>query len=394
MQSLYKNIISFSISNPERFIQLISTFYRFNSKQVQCYKNILDNKLLLSNTFIEWNSEILKQFKSKEDWELLSLNESVFKNVRLIDEFYDLIHWKDPNQGLFFTIANNRGLPWSYELIQKYSDSWDYYQMSYNVDIPWTENLIDEHIDEWDWSAFALNENLPWSVPFIRKYLNRIDVDNFFFKNNQGVTGNFEVVNEYGHLLDWDSICNNTRLPWCEKNLLELWSDKIDWDLVKKKNFFTSKLGCSVKNIDKYLSDESDFESISTNLVLPWSISLIERFIDKWDWKLLSFNKSLPWSIEFIDYFKDYIYWGKVKNEKVVHDEYASLVDYDTFMTWKDYSDLGLESNESVPWSLELITKFERKIDLELLFQNKSVWDKVFKPYIDEKLIDTVFRII
>ena len=33
-------------------------------------------------------------------------------------------------------------------------------------------------------------------------------------------------------------------------------------------------------------------------------------------------------------------------------------------------------------------------IDMEALKRDWFIWDKVFKPYVDEKLIDTVFRLI
>lgn len=394
MTSSENNITSFFIYRPECFKQLISSYYPLNNTQIKKYKLFFDNHLLLNNTSIQWNSDILNLFKSEEDWQIISKNSSVFKNILLLDEFYDMIHWKDPHQSLFSTLANNKGLPWSYELIEKYKNSWDYYQMSYNDDIPWSEKLIDEHIEEWDWAAMALNEGLPWSVPFLKKHIHRIENYNFFFRNNQSITGNFEVVQEYGHILDWSAICANRKLPWCEKNLIELWKDRIDWDIVSKENILSCRVGYTAKNMEKYLSNDSDFESISHNQKMPWSISLIERFIDKWDWEALSTNLHLPWSKELIDYFKDYIFWGKIKIEKVEHDEDGNFLDYDTFQTWKNYGESGIESNEAVPWSLDLILQFEKKLELEMLFQNKSVWERAFKPYVNDKLIDTVIRII
>jgi hypothetical protein len=51
--------------------------------------------------------------------------------------------------------------------------------------------------------------------------------------------------------------------------------------------------------------DKWDWQDLSNNKSLPWSIGLIERFKDKWSWENLSRNESLPWSIELIERFED-----------------------------------------------------------------------------------------
>jgi len=394
MINKYNNIVSFLIHHPNCLSQLLSSYYPLTSAQIQNYRSFLDNNLLLNNTSIEWNSDILKQFKNKQDWEILSLNPSVFRDLNLIDEFYDFIHWDNHGDGAYSTIANNYGIPWSSEIINKYEKSWDYYQLSYNPYIPWTEDLIDRHLDEWDWQTLSGNEMLPWSLSFLEKYSSKIVTDSFNFMANPALTGNFEIVQKYGHLLSWSAICSNPNLPWVEKNLLELWSTKIDWEEIYRNNIFSCRVGFYGKNLDKHLSANSDFDSLSCNTIFPWSIPLIDAYKELWNWNALSLNPKLPWDANFIDYYSDVLHWGRVFIENVIYDENGEEVDYETFMTYRDYSDQGIESNEGIPWSLDLILRFENKLDLEMLFQNKSVWDKAFKPYVDEKLIDTVLRII
>jgi hypothetical protein len=54
--------------------------------------------------------------------------------------------------------------------------------------------------------------------------------------------------------------------------------------------------------------------SHSENEALPWSVELIERFLDEWDWNSLSRNEGLPWSLELIEHFKDRWHWTNFAN--------------------------------------------------------------------------------
>ena len=98
--------------------------------------------------------------------------------------------------------------------------------------------------------------------------------------------------------------------------------------------------------IEKF-KDNWDWENLSRNELLPWSMELIERFKDKWNsanWKNLSKNESLPWSIELIERFKDNWDW------------------------WE------LSQNKSLSWSIELIEKLEDKCGIPC---NKKVYDLI-----------------
>jgi len=107
---------------------------------------------------------------------------------------------------------------------------------------------------------------------------------------------------------------------------------------------------------------------------------LIERFKNYWDWNVLSENDSLPWSAELIDRFIDRWKWGYFKSFK--HDPNLNA------------GEMGLIGNWGIPWNIDLIIRYEEFIDIEELKRDWKIWDKVFKPSMDEKMVDLLFRLI
>lgn len=115
----------------------------------------------------------------------------------------------------------------------------------------------------------------------------------------------------------------------------------------------SSKLALDFKLIERY-NDFWDWERLSSNDLLPWSIELIERFEARWDWKRLSY-KDLPWSIDLIERFEDR--WN-----------------------WKN-----LSGNETLPWSIEVIERYQNRLDWGMLSRNEALpWsDDLIKSYED-----------
>lgn len=392
MPSIQNKIISFFIRHPEEFKQVISYEYSFSYNQLLKYKSEIYWNYIIYNFAIEWGSQILNLFKNPDDWQDLSVNSGVFKDIRLIDEFYDKIIWKSDGNSKQ-TIAENFGLPWSLEFIKRYENSWDFKSMSKNKKVPWTEELIDKYIGEWDWKDMSENEKLPWSSGFIKKYKQYIDTNQIFFKINPILTGDLKIVEQFGHLLSWEGICRNPDLPWFEQNLIMRWHDKINWFDIAGNDKLVGNTQFFEAHLDKWLEDLQRFKMLSWSHTLPWSISFIDRFKSNWDWGALSVNPSLPWSSELIDYYADYWNCVKIQWDKVYFDEYGKELIVPKLEKYKSFNQ-GLESNIGVPWSIDLILRYENMFEIELLLKNPYVWDEAFKPYVDDKVIDIVFRLI
>ena len=193
--------------------------------------------------------------------------------------------------------------------------------------------------------------------------------------------------------MHWPSICSNSKLPWIEKNLLEHWKEFISWRGIAANNLLFKDPNFFEKNLVKWLTEpDNPFYCLSYNELLRWSNNFIERFADYWDWESLSINPALPWSIKFIEQFSDQFIWGGITieeennyiegNMSVGHLQYCKVFNN------------GLVINEGLPWSIDFLIYFENKLDFEMLSLNTSVWEKAFKPYVDENVIEKVLRIL
>jgi DNA polymerase len=52
-------------------------------------------------------------------------------------------------------LSNNKGLPWSLELIEHFEDRWDWSRLQRNAALPWSLELIERFEDRWDWDGIA-----------------------------------------------------------------------------------------------------------------------------------------------------------------------------------------------------------------------------------------------
>jgi hypothetical protein len=146
---------------------------------------------------------------------------------------------------------------------------------------------------------------------------------------------------------------------------------------------------------------------INTNYSLPWSVELIERYMDRWNWDHIAYNQILPKELrlhfaEHIMATTDYDIYERENR----HDEHADLRDLPEMVGWQiermrehhelciqDPDDIivglvdwePLSANEFLPWSEELIAKYEFKWDWGRLSRNDELpWSvKLIDRFID-----------
>ena len=87
---------------------------------------------------------------------------------------------------------------WTEELIDKYSDYWNWIRLSSNISLPWSEKFFEKYIDKWhfgkhdytgkissnedDYFATGLSCNwrTGWTIQLIEKYEERWDIETVF----------------------------------------------------------------------------------------------------------------------------------------------------------------------------------------------------------------------
>lgn len=382
-----KDIISFFLNHPEYFINTISEIYPLSKSQLAKYKNILDWNKVSGNLNIEWSGEILNSFSESLDWKSITTNSAAFKNLTLLEEFSDRIDWKGSDKVFGHSIAFNEGLPWDIPFIEKFESKIDISKLSSNTKVKWSEELFIKYLGKWDLVELSGNESFPWTLELFDKYLDESFLFYFATYNNVQLISNVYFIDKYKDSLKWNCICSHSNLPWFRMNLLNRWEKYIDWWGIAQNHFlFLNDPNFFATHSDKWSHNNfKNFQSLSINEVLPWSIRFIERYEEYLSWYYLCANEGVPWNIELIDRFSENINWGGWTPE-MIHDE-GEFCEAKTYET-------GLNFNTSVPWSIEFLKYYEKHLEFDALASNHAVWEKAFKPFVDDKMIETVMKII
>ena len=69
----------------------------------------------------------------------------------------------ETDKGIEF-LCSFENINWSVELIEKYKDQWDWFNLSRNTSLPWSIELIEKYKDQWhwDWGGLSWNESIHW----------------------------------------------------------------------------------------------------------------------------------------------------------------------------------------------------------------------------------------
>ena len=161
-----------------------------------------------------------------------------------------------------------------------------------------------------------------------------------------------DYLEKHKDVLNWNNLSANENLFWTIE-LLEKFEDKWNWTILTIKEYIPWSM--ELIEIFKYKWNWVELGGLSDSKSLPWTIDLIEEFKEFWQWEFLSKNSSLPWSNKLIEKFEDNWHWA------------------------------FLSINDSLPWSIELLEKYEKRWYWSMLSMRKNLpWsiDLILK-YID-----------
>ena len=171
---------------------------------------------------------------------------------------------------------------------------------------------------------------------------------------------------------DWQQLSRNEGLPW-SLELIERYVSRWRWsDLSSNK-----ALPWSMELISRY-EDRWDWERLAGNTALPWSLDLIERYVERWEWGKLSEHPALPWSMELISRYEDRWDWERLSSNTALPWSLDLIERYVEQWVWvhrgKWYlGPLTLSGNPALPWSLDLIKRYEDRWDWGRLSRNTGV---------------------
>lgn len=154
-----------------------SLYYPFDIDLLEEWEAILDWKSVSSNKHIKWSVELIKKFSDKWDWFNLWINFSILCwNAELLEKYKDKFTWD---------LIVNTSIDWTIELHEKFEKYLTWSNFKYDYD------MIKEHATN-NRNRFLNNPNLNFSNTFNELYLYAKSID-----EDKGVLILFNSINLY-----------------------------------------------------------------------------------------------------------------------------------------------------------------------------------------------------
>ena len=388
-------LLSLYSRHPNYLLKLLYRYYPLSNEIIEKFKNEINWGVISSNQTRNWDQSFIEKFADKWNWDSMSSNPKLPWSLSFLKAY--------PGKFISSSQTLNPSLPWSFEFITQYEKNWNFHSLPLNKGIPWTQelilhpNIIDKNLysvqGENLWTEEFLLENaaiLPWeflcSNPYILWSEKLIDQLSPYWKKSEKKTSDHMVspwkglcsnpsvpwtaklikkhqksfFRPYG--IHWNELSRNPNLPWQEGNLLEIFKDQWNWDLLSVNNGigFTEGQIEKYKNLLTWDSGSGSNQNIGSNTNLPWNTDLIERYKNEWHWWSLSRNTGVNWTEEMISTFEENIIWE------------------------------SMAVNSNLPWSLNFILKHEENLFKSWTITNSEfdchIWNEVFKPIITDDL--------
>ncbi len=306
----------------------------------------------------------------------------IFVAVNQIEKFIN--EFRNVKEINWTTVFSETNIPWTYELILKYKDFWDWNKLccnqgfrwdeglidifqnyvdfksiSQNKNVEWTESLIDKYYPKWDWKILSENPNLPWSFDFIKKHEDKWQY------NSNNLSHLENCVNVYPSQYPCLSI--NSGIFWDEK-LIQEYYHKIDlWHICRKGKI-------SNHAIMKYNADFRRKEYVNT---INYKFSDWREKFNKYSsgWENFALNSNFFINNEIVDFLYNEEIRVKYPVGNLADDGYTEEKDFRILDILKNCPMKGITlmdllDNEN-GWAQILINDE---------FINKSIWFEIVKP--------------
>ncbi|MBQ9545965.1 MAG: hypothetical protein IJU90_01580 [Bacteroidales bacterium] len=93
---------------------------------------------------------------------------------------------------------------------------------------------------------------------------------------------NEEMLEKYADKLNWNNVSQNSGIRWTVR-LIEKWADRLDWEALSD----SSNEYLLTPDVIAYFVNRWNWHKLSGNYNLNLDYLFIDRFIDRWDWEEL-----------------------------------------------------------------------------------------------------------
>lgn len=294
--------------------------------------------------------EISSNFDTKESEDKITIFISVNEIYKFLDKYRTIeeIHW--------YNISSSNNIPWTNDLISKYSETLDWNYLHKNPSITWNFEIIEKNIDKINWSFISSYKYLDWTLDKLVHYKDYLIFSTYknmssdiWKKSGKNKSGKLYSINEDDYYKDTylskkhyfsdltGSISLSESVLWTEEVidcLISYW----DWEELSSNIF----INWNEELIDKFI-EQINFDSLCSNPSIHWSEDLIEKYYNRINWESLSCNPNLPWSFEFIKKYEDKWNWYK------------------------------LSASKGIKWCSEILNEYEDRVDFWLIALNGKI---------------------
>jgi len=348
----------------------------------------IDWNNLSSNIAVKWNLDILMRFSKNLNLKLVAENTNLneesknFICEQLFNKYIPTSHYRDLN------------IPFTIDFIDKNKNVINWFQFSYNSHIPWSKTILEKFRNYWELNVLSENPYLPWSIELIATFEDNWNW--FYLSRNPHIPWSIELIEHFINNWNWNELSHNKYIPW-SIDFLKNKFDKLCLTNLSGKYWPYSSLKYITSKEVAYIM-ELCWDGLSGNLLIPWSLDLINLFFDKWNWEKLSNNPSLPWSLDFINAFKDKWDWRALSSCPLLKLPWSVELLGKFKDKWKwtsDYIECGsihynknpygsISANKSITWNLKLIEPFIDEIDFWLLSLKGNINFDIVDIYMDK----------
>jgi hypothetical protein len=147
-------------------------------------------------------------------------------------------------------LSTNQNLSWSKELLKKYADRWDWYNISSWIigTCIWYDGILDDWANKISHDAISWNSDIPWDEELIAKYEDQINWN--YLSHSGKMKWTPQMLDRFAHKIEWEQMSNNMNNPWTRGtsysyltyndrftiqetiDSLEKYEDRLDWSVM------------------------------------------------------------------------------------------------------------------------------------------------------------------
>ena len=245
---------------------------------------------------------------------------------------------------------------------------------------PFTPDQVEAYSAVLDFNALSHNQNCHWDIQRVKKFKSKLDfecfqgyskfwsdtamIDYFLYHSPQSAI----YVNHTKKL--YQSLETNLFVPWSFQ-LIEKYDHMLNFGLLSHNH----QIPWTIELLEKYFSRLSWID-LSLNRGVPFADEMIEHFYSSWDWGYISMNQSIPWTLPLFDKYKSDLQLNIAQSSGYSYEVITG--NYDIVTAYPDLFDWSVIcSNQKLPWiEKDLLKRWHHKLNWyglagnEILFRN------------------------